>query len=77
MSPILKYPDPSRLYILFTDPSKYAWACVLTQEDSEITLGSDHLPLRKFLGREHLQFQDEELSRGHLHSRSTLNTLRV
>ena len=30
--PILKYPDPSKPYILFTDASKYAWACVLTQE---------------------------------------------
>ena len=99
--PILKYPDPNRPYILFTDASKYAWAYVLTQaydheqddknrtilhpitymsdlfrgsqfnwtaltkesyaiymsvkkltyypEDSEITLHSYHLPLRKFL----------------------------
>ena len=31
-SPILKYPDPNKPYILFTDASKYAWACVLTQE---------------------------------------------
>ena len=31
-SPILKYPDPSKRYTLFTDASKYAWACVLTQE---------------------------------------------
>ena len=30
--PILTYPDPNRPYILFTDASKYAWACVLTQE---------------------------------------------
>ena len=30
--PILKYPDPSRPYILYTDASKYAWSCVLTQE---------------------------------------------
>ena len=30
--PVLKYPDPSKPYILFTDASKYAWACVLTQE---------------------------------------------
>ena len=30
--PILKYPDPKKLYTLFTDASKYAWACVLTQE---------------------------------------------
>ena len=30
--PILKYPDPSKAYTLFTDVSKHAWACVLTQE---------------------------------------------
>ena len=99
--PILTYPDPNLSYILFTDASKYAWACVLTQEkthvmeekevkilhpiaytsglfrgsqinwacltkeayaiyisikklayyleDADITLRSDHLPLRKFL----------------------------
>ena len=29
--PILKYPDPSKPYILYTDASKYAWSCVLTQ----------------------------------------------
>ena len=32
-SPILKYPDPNKPYTLFTDASKHAWACVLTQED--------------------------------------------
>ena len=31
-SPILKYPDPNKVYALFTDASKHAWACVLTQE---------------------------------------------
>ena len=30
--PILKYPDPSKPHTLFTDASKYAWTCVLTQE---------------------------------------------
>ena len=30
--PILVYPDPSKAYVLFTDASKYAWSCVLTQE---------------------------------------------
>ena len=30
--PILVYPDPSKPCILFTDASKYAWSCVLTQE---------------------------------------------
>ena len=29
--PILTYPDPDLLYVLFTDASKYAWACILTQ----------------------------------------------
>ena len=29
--PILKYPDPSKLYVLYTDASKYTWAEVLTQ----------------------------------------------
>ena len=31
-APILQYPDPSKPYVLFTDASKYAWSCVLTQE---------------------------------------------
>ena len=30
--PILVYPDSSIPYVLFTDASKYAWSCVLTQE---------------------------------------------
>ena len=30
--PILTYPDPKYPYVLFTDASKYAWACVLTKE---------------------------------------------
>ena len=34
--PILTYPDPSFPYVLFTDVSKYAWACVLTQEKTHI-----------------------------------------
>ena len=103
IEPILTYPDPSLPYVLFTDTSKYAWACVLTQEkthdmegkevkilhpitymsglfrgsqmkwacltkeayaiyvsikklayyleDADITLRSDHLPLRKFLAK--------------------------
>ena len=96
--PILTYPDPNHPYVLFTDASKYAWACVLTREkthqmevkilhpitymsglfhgsqlnwacltkeayaiymsikklayyleDADITLRSDHLPLKQFL----------------------------
>ena len=101
--PVLVYPDPSKPYVLFTDASKYAWSCVLTQEsihtfdgknvkvlhpisyqsglfkgaqlnwacltkeayaiymsikkldyylvDAEMTLRSDHLPLKKFLAK--------------------------
>ena len=101
--PILTYPDPNLPYVLFTDVSKYAWACVLTQEkthmleeketkllhpitymcglfrgsqlnwacltkeayatymfikklayyleDADVTLRSDHLPLKKFLAK--------------------------
>ena len=100
-APILKYPDTSKLYMLYTDASKYGWAGVLTQSHTsnvdgkfitmdhpmsyvsglfrgsqlnwaaltkvayaiyvsikkstfyltghEITLRSDHLPLKKFL----------------------------
>ena len=29
--PILKYPDPSKQYVLYTNASKYAWTGVLTQ----------------------------------------------
>ena len=31
-APILKYPDTSKPYNIFTDASKYGWAGVLTQE---------------------------------------------
>ena len=34
--PILTYPDPSLPYVLFSDASKYAWACVLTQEKTHV-----------------------------------------
>ena len=101
--PILRFLDPNKPYTLYTDASKYAWSCVLTQqythdmdnkqivvnhpityvsglfkgsqlnwaaltkeayaiymsikkltyylEDAEITLRSDHLPLKRFLQR--------------------------
>ena len=29
--PILKYPDKSKPYTLYTNPSKYGWAGILTQ----------------------------------------------
>ena len=104
LAPILKYPDTSKLYTIFTDVSKYGWAGVLTQEHisvidgkevttnhpvsfvsgmfhgsqlnwaamtkeaydmtvkkstfyltgQEITLRSDHLPLKKFLNHKTL-----------------------
>ena len=34
--PILTYPDPNLPYVLFTDVSKYAWACVVTQEKTHM-----------------------------------------
>ena len=34
--PVLTYPDPNLPYVLFTDASKYAWACVLTQEKTHV-----------------------------------------
>ena len=92
-APILRYPDPTADYILYTDASKYAYAGVLTQsidgtdhpvaytsglfrgsqlnwaaltkeayaiymsvkklsfylDSAQITLRSDHVPLKKFL----------------------------
>ena len=37
--PILKFPDPQKPYVLFTDASKYAWAGVLTQLYTKETKG--------------------------------------
>ena len=34
--PILTHPDPNLPYVLFTDASKYAWACVLTLEKTHM-----------------------------------------
>ena len=39
--PILTYPNPHLPYVLFTDASKYAWACVLTQEKTHIVEGKE------------------------------------
>ena len=39
--PILTYPDPHLLYVLFTDASKYDWACVLTQEKTHLFKGKE------------------------------------
>ena len=35
-APILKYPDTSKLYTIFTDVSMYGWAGVLTQEHTSV-----------------------------------------
>ena len=39
--PILVYPDPNKPYALFTDASKYAWSCVLTQGHKHIIDGKE------------------------------------
>ena len=39
--PFLTYPDPNLPYVLFTDASKYAWACVLTQEKIHMFEGKE------------------------------------
>ena len=38
-APILKYPDMSKPYMLYTDASKYGWAGVLTQSHTSILDG--------------------------------------
>ena len=46
--PILKFPDPQKPYVLFTDVSKYAWAGVLTQlytEETEGKMVTTHHPV--------------------------------
>ena len=40
-APILKYPDTSKLYTMYTDASKYGWAVVLTQKHTSTTNGKD------------------------------------
>ena len=40
-APILKYPDTSKPYIIFTDASKYGWAGVLTQEHTSVLNGKE------------------------------------
>ena len=37
--PILTYSDPNLPYVLFTDDSKHAWACILTQEKTHTLEG--------------------------------------
>ena len=38
---ILKYPDTSKLYTLYTDASKYGWAGVLTQKHTSTVNGKE------------------------------------
>ena len=40
-APILKYPDTSKPYTIFTDASKYGWAGVLTQEHTSVKDGKE------------------------------------
>ena len=40
-APILRYPDTSKLYTLYTDASKYRWAGVLTQSDMSTVDGKE------------------------------------
>ena len=40
-APILKYPDTSKLYTLYTDASKYGWAGVLTQSHTSFIDGKE------------------------------------
>ena len=46
-APILKYPDMSKPYMMYTNASKYGWAGVLTQKDTSVVNGKeitmDHL----------------------------------
>ena len=46
--PILKFPDPQRPYVLFTDASKYTWAGVLIQpytKEAEGKVATVHHPV--------------------------------
>ena len=40
-APILKYPDTSKPYTVFTDASKYGWARVLTKEHTSMVDGKE------------------------------------
>ena len=39
--PILKYPDTTKPYMLYTDASKYGWAGVLTQKHTSVVNGKE------------------------------------
>ena len=40
-APILKYPNTSKPYTIFTDASKYGWVRVLTQEHTSVVDGKE------------------------------------
>ena len=40
-APILKYPDTTKPYTIFTDASKYGWAGVLTKEHTSVVDGKE------------------------------------
>ena len=42
-APILKYPDTSKPYIMYTDTSVYGWAGVPTQKYTSIVDGKEKL----------------------------------
>ena len=41
-TPILKYPDTSKPYTIFTDASKYGWTGVLTEEHTTLVDGKEN-----------------------------------
>ena len=43
--PILRYPDPAKPYVLFTDASKVGWAGVLTQQETVREARPRHFPV--------------------------------
>ena len=60
-NPIMTYPDPSLPYVLFTDASKYAWVCVLTQEKTHTIEGKDNKLLHPIIYMSGL-FQGSQLN---------------
>ena len=44
-APILKYPDTSKPYMLYTDGSKYGWAGVLTQRHPMSTVDGKEISM--------------------------------
>ena len=40
-APILKYPDTTKLYMLYTDANKHGWAGILTQKYTSVVNGKE------------------------------------